>query len=95
MVQALIVLAAAAVTALATGLGALPLTFRRVRGDAFLGISNALAAGVMLGASASLIIEAADRGASGVVLGAALGGLFVTPCSGLLGRVGEPDLGAL
>jgi zinc transporter ZupT len=95
MVQALIVFTAAAVTALATGLGALPLAFRRFRCESFLGKSNALAAGVMLGASASLIIEAADRSIPRVALGAALGGLFVFAMQRLLARVGEPDIGAL
>ena len=95
MMQALIVFAAATATALATGLGALPLGLKRLRGESSLGISNALAAGVMLGASASLIIEGAGRSVPRVVAGAALGGMFVFGMRRLLARVGEPDVGAL
>ena len=67
--QTLIVFLAATATALATGLGALPFAFRRFRGDRLLGVSNALAAGVMLGASASLLIEGADRSVPRVIVG--------------------------
>lgn len=44
-------------TAVATGLGALPFFFVRKVTDRFAGISNALAAGLMLGASVQLIVE--------------------------------------
>jgi ZIP family zinc transporter len=65
---------AALVTALATGLGALPLLSRRVSGRHALGVANAAAAGVMLGASGGLVVQGADRSlwrtASGVLVGA-------------------------
>jgi zinc transporter ZupT len=95
MTQTLIVLAAAAATALATGLGALPLALRRFRSEDLLGVSNALAAGVMLGASASLIIQGGERSVPRVAFGVALGALFVLAMQRVLARVGEPDIGAL
>ncbi len=93
--QTLIVFAAASATALATGLGALPFALRRFKGDGLLGISNALAAGVMLGASASLVIEGAGRSAWGVVLGVLTGALFVYAIQQGLGHFGTPDIGEL
>jgi zinc transporter, ZIP family len=93
--QSLIVFAAAGATALATGLGALPFAFSRFHGDRLLGVSNALAAGVMLGASASLIIEGAGRSLARVALGAAIGAAFVYGMQRLLSRIGTPDLGQL
>ncbi|MGJ3237297.1 MAG: ZIP family metal transporter [Anaerolineae bacterium] len=46
------------ITAIATGLGALPFLFVKDISKRWLGIGNALAAGLMLGASIGLIIEA-------------------------------------
>ena len=93
--QSLIVLAAAAATALATGLGALPFAWRRFHGDQLLGVSNALAAGVMLGASASLLIEGGGRSGGRTLAGAVAGGLFVVATRRVLARVGTPDLAQL
>ncbi len=95
MDQTLIVFLAATATALATGLGALPFAFRGFRGERLLGVSNALAAGVMLGASASLIIEGADRSVVRVALGIVAGVAFVYGMQRLLTHVGSPDLGEL
>lgn len=95
MNQALIVFLAATATALATGLGALPFAFRRFRGDRLLGTSNALAAGVMLGASASLIIEGADRSVPRVIVGLATGAAFVLAMQQLFSRIGTPEIGQL
>ena len=50
-------------TALATGLGALPFFVFRRMSRSWLGISNSIAAGFMLGASAALFWEGADIGA--------------------------------
>lgn len=93
--QTLLVFIAAAVTALATGLGALPFLFRRLREDAILGVSNALAAGVMLGASASLVVEGASRSGLGVVAGGLLGAVFVGAMQRLLSHGGTPELSHL
>jgi zinc transporter ZupT len=95
MPQTLVVFLAAAATAAATGLGALPFAFRRFHGEGALGISNAVAAGVMAGASVSLLIEGADRSILRVALGAALGAVFVLGLGKLLARVGTPDLATL
>jgi zinc transporter ZupT len=94
-VQTLLVFAAATATALATGLGALPFLYRGFREDALLGISYALAAGVMLGASASLLLEGASRNELRVGAGALLGVVFVHVTQRLLGHAGTPELGQL
>ncbi len=95
MNQTLIVFLAASATALATGLGALPFAFPGFHGERLLGVSNALAAGVMLGASASLIIEGVGRSPARVLLGLAAGAAFVFAMQGLLRRIGTPDLAQL
>ena len=67
------VFVAALLTALATGLGALPLLWPRVSTRSALGIANGAASGVMLGASAGLVLEAGHRSgirtAAGVLAG--------------------------
>jgi zinc transporter, ZIP family len=93
--QTLIVFLAATATALATGLGALPFAFRGFRGEAVLGVSNALAAGVMLGASASLIIEGSSRSVLRVAAGVLAGAAFVLGMQLVLGRLGTPDVAQL
>lgn len=67
---------AALVTALATGLGALPLLLGR-RAEGLLGLGTALAGGFMLGASAGLIGEGAGSDAVGTAVGAILGAVFI------------------
>lgn len=67
------VTAAAAITCLATGLGALPLGAFRTRMQA----ANATASVLMLIASISLIWQGAGRGPGRLVLGVALGVLFI------------------
>ena len=71
------VLAAASVTALATGLGALPFFVFRQMSRSWLGISNSIAAGFMLGASAALFWEGADVGIVRTLLGALVGVGFI------------------
>ncbi|MCH8485824.1 MAG: ZIP family metal transporter [Candidatus Cyclonatronum sp.] len=53
------VFVAAGITALTTGFGALPFLFTRSISRSWLGYGNALAAGLMLGASLGLLIEGA------------------------------------
>jgi zinc transporter ZupT len=84
----------ALVTALATGLGALPFAFTRpAKGT--LGLANALAAGLMLGASAGLLVEGAHVGVARTALGAVLGVLFVAVMGRLLHGHEQLKLGAL
>src|SRR6187431_3495754 len=63
-------------TAVATGLGALPFVFKRDAGR-WLGSANAVAAGVMLGASASLLLEGLDRSGGRTAVGVLAGAAFV------------------
>jgi len=64
-------------TALATGLGALPLLLQQTSGPRALGVANAAAAGVMAGAAVSLVVEGSSRGIQKVALGAGAGVLFI------------------
>ena len=67
----------AMITALATGLGALPfLLFKKVS-KRWLGYSNAVAAGLMLTASFTLIFEGLEYGLWKTVLGVAIGLFFI------------------
>jgi zinc transporter ZupT len=81
------------ITAVATGFGAVPFAFvRRISGRA-LAYANALASGLMLGASFGLLAEGADYGRLETIFGANLGLLFVLLAGRLLGdrdfEVGE------
>lgn len=67
---------AALVTALATGLGALPFAFGTF-GRRWLGVANALAAGFMLSASGLLVIEGVIRGWWQTLAGAVVGAGFI------------------
>lgn len=73
------------VTALATGLGALPFAFVRKVSPRLLAYANALASGLMLGASFGLVSEGADYGRIATLAGAVLGVLFVLSAERLLG----------
>ncbi len=76
-ISVLTVLLYALATALATGLGALPFALVRRPARAWLGISNAIAAGLMLAASAGLFREGFAYGVSQVLAGAAFGVGFI------------------
>ena len=78
------VFVAALLTALATGLGALPLLFARTSGRNALGIANAAASGVMLGASVSLVLAAGHRSGTGSAVGVAAGVAFILVVSRFL-----------
>ncbi len=73
----LTVFLAALVTAVATGLGAAPFLFARTMSRQGLGLSNALAAGLMLAASLMLFYEGQRDSLPLVTLGAVLGGVFI------------------
>ena len=67
----------ALLTALATGLGALPFAFAKRPTRRWLGISNAVAAGLMLAASFGLLYEGVNYGLSRTLAGALLGLGFI------------------
>ena len=72
------------VTALATGLGAIPFVFVRSVSPRIVAYTNALASGLMLGASFGLLAEGADYGRLATLIGANLGVLFVLAAGKLL-----------
>lgn len=74
-------------TALATGLGALPFAVVRRVGARGIGAANAVASGLMLGASLGLAIEGATIGTPQVIVGGALGLAFVLFAHRLLSNV--------
>ncbi len=64
-------------TAVATGLGAIPFAFIKKQSPTIMGFSNALAAGLMLGASFGLIYEGIDYHLGKTVLGVIAGLVFI------------------
>ncbi len=86
----LLVFAAALMTALATGLGALPLLAARARAGVWLGLGNSAAAGLMLAASVSLITEGMEISTASTLLGLILGLAAIMAAKRLLH--GGPDL---
>ncbi len=86
---------AALITAVATGLGALPFLFFENISRRWLGISNALAAGLMLGASIGLIAESIDYSILRSGLGVVLGFIFIIVVQKILEGQEELEIGAL
>lgn len=85
----------ATITALATGLGALPFLARRSIGGIARGRANALAAGVMVGASLGLIVEGVDWGASRAAIGVVVGAVFVIAVRRMLGDGHSLEFGSM
>lgn len=85
----------ALVTAIATGLGAVPFLFVRSMSRRWLGISNAIAAGLMGAASWSLIYEGLDYGLWRAVLGMLLGLAFITASRHFIGDREHVEWGRL
>ncbi len=87
---------AALVTAIATGLGAAPFLFIREMSRWWLGIANAVAAGLMLAASYGLMAEGSayspGRTIAGILIGA---GLIALSHKLVAGRKGDLHVGAL
>lgn len=90
-----IVLVGATITALATGLGALPFAFFRSIDRGWLGIATAVAAGVMLAASVSLLSEGADRSGYRTAIGGLVGLVFIALVRRVLRERDEFEVGAL
>ncbi|MGH3118434.1 MAG: ZIP family metal transporter [Gaiellales bacterium] len=85
----------ATATALATGLGALPFLLFKEMTPTWVGVSNALAAGFMVGASAGLFYEGGLASTPRTVLGALLGALFVVGSRRVLGGTEDLHVGTL
>ena len=77
MTPLVLVFLAGLVTALTTGLGALPFAFIRETSPKMLALANAVAAGLMLGASFGLIAEGTVYGTPQTILGGAVGVVFI------------------
>jgi zinc transporter ZupT len=75
--RALTVFVYGLITALATGLGALPFAFVRSVSDRIVAIAHSIAAGLMLGASFGLVAEGSAYGEWQTIAGAVMGVLFI------------------
>lgn len=95
MRDAAIVLVAAAATAAATGLGAVPFLFARRPSRSWLGTANALAVGFMVGASIGLVLEGAGRSLVRTAVGVAAGWLAMATANALVNNRPERHLGVL
>ncbi len=91
----LVVFAVALATALATGLGVLPVMAMRVDEKRSVVISSALAAGCMLGASAGLFYEGSSRNVVGTLAGAFAGVVFIVGTRLLLHQTPHAHVGNL
>jgi zinc transporter ZupT len=83
------------VTALATGLGALPFVLTSKVSPRTLGMAGALASGLMLGASYGLLLEGSVYGPLATLIGAALGIVFIFVSERWLARRETPSFGKL
>jgi len=93
--NALAVFSIALATALATGLGVLPVVAMRVDERNSVAISSALAAGFMIGASAGLFYEGMTRNVTGTILGALVGIGFIVATRTFLGARRDAHVGNL
>jgi zinc transporter ZupT len=82
----------AMITALATGLGALPFVFAEELSDRAVALANAVAAGLMLGASFGLVSEGTQYGRLETLGGALVGVGFILATQRLLARYDEEQL---
>ncbi|GBD44045.1 Zinc transporter ZupT [bacterium HR40] len=93
--QLALVFLAALATALATGLGALPFLFVREMRRRWLGVSNATAAGLMIAASLTLLVEGAQVSGLRTLLGLALGWMSIRWTHGLMDGREHLSIGSL
>jgi ZIP family zinc transporter len=89
------VFGAALATALATGLGAVPLLLARRGRRSWLGAGNAVAAGMMAAATVGLLYEGCRSSVLRTLLGVALGLVFMAAMSKLIARHDHPRIGPL
>ncbi len=86
MHPALVVLSYGLITALATGLGAVPFAFVRMVSARAVAYANAVASGLMLGASFGLVAEGTRHGSWQTIGGAIVGVAFILATQRFLGR---------
>jgi len=86
---------AALITALATGLGALPFCFVASMSRWWLGVSNATAAGLMLAASHSLISEGSAYSSPRTIVGIVAGVVLIALCHKAIEGRDDLHVGAL
>lgn len=84
-----LVFMSALLTAVATALGAIPFAFIRTVSPRVVGYSNALAAGLMLGASFGLIVEGARTRGGATLVGVLLGVAFMLLVQRFIGDHGN------
>lgn len=82
----------ALITALATGLGALPFVLFRSVSDRSIAYANAVAAGLMLGASFGLVEQGTAYGRPETLAGAVIGVLFILGAQRILGRHDDEEI---
>ncbi|MGM0859069.1 MAG: ZIP family metal transporter [Pseudomonadota bacterium] len=90
-----LVFSAAMITALATGLGALPFLFVKKFSLLWLSVFNALAAGLMLAASHSLVTEGSQIDPWLTLLGMAIGLTLILISNEIISRRGAPNVSEL
>lgn len=86
----LIVFVASMITAIFTGIGALPFLFIKSINNHLLGLANALAAGLMVGASIGLVLEGTTISIERTIVGMMLGLLLIVATRKFLS--GQDDL---
>jgi zinc transporter ZupT len=92
MNEVLLVFLYATLTAIATGLGALPFVFVRELSERIAAYSAAVAGGLMLGASFGLVAEGTGYGRGETLAGALLGVLFILGTQRVLGEQDGQEL---
>lgn len=86
---------AAMITAVATGVGALPFYFFKTISRRTLGVANALAAGLMLGASIGLIVEGWSFSVLRLGIGLVLGVVLILVTRSYLNKREDVDIGSI
>jgi zinc transporter ZupT len=95
MTSTLTVTIYATLTAIATGLGALPLLVAKHIPVRWLSLGNAFAGGLMLAASFNLIYEGRDYGAVQTLIGVVIGLVLITAAQKFLDKRNTPQVGDL
>jgi zinc transporter ZupT len=94
-INAWTVFAAAMITAIATGLGALPFLFLRGVSPYWISISNAVAGGLMFAATHSLVAEGIALSPARLILGIGIGLAGILAARHFLGDGGDAEIASL